>query len=335
MKAAVIEKVGSVAIREIDVPKIDSNEVLVRVRASGICGTDVHILHGGFIATYPVVPGHEFTGEVAEVGLDVTSIKKGDRVCIDPNIYCGTCPACKRNHQNQCYNLRAYGVTEPGGFEEYVAVNEKNIYRLSDQVSFEEAAFAEPLSCVILGVERAQPELGDRAVVFGAGPIGLLMAQVLRRAGVSDLVVVDISRRRLDIAASLGVGQTLVSDDHLDAQLRRISKIGFDLVVDCTGRPDVVQKAFSYTARGGKVLLFGVNPQDARVEINPYDVYLRDIKIIGTFSLRQTMAAALNMIGSGSVQVKPLLSHRLSLDEFSKGINLIGRDETMKVQVQF
>lgn len=335
MKAAVIEKVGSVAVRDIDEPVIQSDEVLVRVRASGICGTDVHILHGGFIATYPNIPGHEFAGEIADVGSEVSAFKKGDRVVIDPNIYCGICPACKKNHQNQCYNLQAYGVTRPGGFEEYVAVKEKNLHHLSDNISFEEAAFGEPLACVVLGVERVRPQLGDTAVVFGAGPIGLLMAQMLRRAGVSDQVIVDVSRRRLGIADSLGVGKTLVSDEHLDTRLKQIAPAGFDIVVDCTGRPDVVQKGFGYTARGGKVLLFGVNPKDARVEISPYDVYLRDIEIIGTFSLRHTMVAALNMIGSGSVQVKPLLSHRLSLDDFAKGIRLIGRDETMKVQVQF
>ena len=335
MRAAIIEAIGNLKVRDIPVPKVGKGEVLVRVRASGLCGTDVHILHGSFIAQYPVVPGHEFAGEVVEAGSDVDLFAPGDRVVVDPNIYCGMCPACKSNQQNQCYDLTAYGVTEPGGFEEYAVIKQQNLVKLSDNLSFEEAAFAEPLSCVIHGVNRTDLSVGDRAVIFGAGPIGLLMAQVFRVAGASLVAVVDISRRRLEIAEQLGVDYPVLGGDGLQRRLSGIAPNGFEVAVDCTGVSDVVASLFDYTGRGGKVLLFGVCSPDARIPISPYQIYLRDIKVIGSFSLCNTLLTAVRLMETGSVKVVPLLSHRLSIEEMDGALDLIGKDNTMKIQVQF
>jgi len=330
MRAAVVEEVNKLAINDVQEPIPGPGEVKVRVKASGICGTDLHILHGQFIATYPIIPGHEFSGEVVELGAGVRNMTIGERVVIDPVIFCGQCLYCQTNRQNQCYDMKAYGVNEPGGFGEFVTVFAKNIYPI-ENLDYTEAAFAEPLACVLLGTSRIAPQPGERALVFGAGPIGLLMAQSVRAAGAHRVVVVDKILRRLKIAEELGF--EVASPDKLASV--DTGSHGFENVIDCTGQPSVVQDLFSHASRAGKLLFFGVCPPTAKIEISPYQVYLRDLKIFGSFALCQTMENALRWLKSGVIRVDKLLSHQIGLDELPQGLDLIGHPETMKIQVVY
>jgi threonine dehydrogenase-like Zn-dependent dehydrogenase len=189
VKAAVVERPEVVRIEEREVPQPGAEEVLIRVRACGVCGTDVHILHAGFRADYPVIPGHEFAGEVVSVGDRVTHVRPGEPVVIDPNITCGVCPYCRRGLVHLCENLIALGVNLPGGFEEFCVAPAKQVYRLPDGLSWEEAAFVEPLACCVHGIDRAGISAGDSVVVIGAGPIGLLMVQLARLEGAREVIV--------------------------------------------------------------------------------------------------------------------------------------------------
>jgi len=330
MRAAVVEQVNKLVIRDVKEPIPGPGDVKIRVKASGICGTDLHILHGDFIATYPIIPGHEFSGEVVELGAEVTNVSVGDRMVIDPVIFCGRCLYCQTNRQNQCYDMKAYGVNEPGGFGEFVTVSVKNLYPI-ENLGYTEAAFAEPLACVLLGVSKISPQPGERALVFGAGPIGLLMAQAVRAAGAHGVVVVDKIPRRLKIAEELGFEVTFPE---------KISSVktgnhGFENVIDCTGQPSVVEDLISYVSRSGKILFFGVCPPSAKIEISPYQIYLRDLTIFGSFSLCQTMESALRWLKSGAIRVDKLLSHQIGLEEFPQGLKLIGQPDTMKIQVVY
>ncbi|BAS28042.1 zinc-dependent alcohol dehydrogenase family protein [Limnochorda pilosa] len=329
MKAVQFPAVGEVRMVELPDPTPGPGEVLVRVAAAGICHTDVHILHGNFPARYPVVPGHEFAGTVVAAGDGVDPSWVGRRVAVDPNVPCGTCPACKENRQNLCPNLEAYGVTLNGGFAELATVKLTNAYLIGD-LPFKVAAMAEPLACVVHGLNLLRLEPASHALIFGAGPMGLLLMQALKHAGAARATLVDLHHRRLEIGLELGADATLVDADGLQELAPEHGR--FDLVADATGVPAVVERLPRYVRDGGKILYFGVCPPDAEIRLKPYDVYRRDLQIIGSFSLRQTLAPALRLLASGAVRVEPLISHTFQLDEFEHWIQQVGKAETMKLQ---
>ena len=330
MQAGRIEKPHTALLADLPAPQPGPDDVLITVQAAGICGTDLHILKGEYEAQYPLVPGHEFSGVVAAVGDNVTRFKPGDRVTADPNIPCNRCPACQRNEPNQCENLAAIGVTRDGAFAEYVTAPEGNVFAIGD-MSFADAALVEPLACVVWGLKRVQVQPGDSALVFGAGPMGCLVAQALHRAGAARVVITDRVPYRLEIAASLGGIEPVLATD--TAALRGFS--GFDIVADATGVPQVVEDAFSYLRPRGKLWLFGVVPPGQRASFIPYDVFRRDLTIIGSFAVNRTFHESIALIQSGVIQVAPLISHRLPLSDFSQGFELAEHDpQRMKIQFE-
>jgi 2-desacetyl-2-hydroxyethyl bacteriochlorophyllide A dehydrogenase len=332
MKAAVLEQPGHAVVTEVDEPRYGADDVLIRVRAAGICGTDIHIFKGEYEARYPLIPGHEFSGEVAAVGGNVTRFEPGDRVTADPNVPCNRCNFCQRNEPNQCRNLRAIGVTGDGGFAEYVVAPEGNVFSIGD-MSYEAAALIEPLACVAWGLKQVEVQPGDSALVFGAGPMGVLLAQAVRSAGAARVVIVDRSPGRLELAAQLGATDTVLSDDGLSRRLNAIEPDGFDLVADATGAPSVLAGTFDYVRPRGKVWVFGVTPIGVKVEFPSYEVFRKDLKIIGSFAVNRTFPQSIAMIRSGAVRVEPLISHRLPLDDFNTGIELAQHGpKRMKIQ---
>jgi D-arabinitol dehydrogenase (NADP+) len=331
MKAAVLEQPGYATVTDVDEPVYGADDVLIRVRAAGICGTDLHIYKGEYEARYPLIPGHEFSGEVAAVGANVTRFKPGDRVTADPNVPCNRCDFCQRNEPNQCRNLRAIGVTGNGGFAEYVVAPEGNVFSIGD-MSYEAAALIEPLACVAWGLKQVEVQPGDSALVFGAGPMGVLLAQAVKSAGASRVVVADVSEGRLALAAQLG-SETALADHQLANRLKASAPDGFDIVADATGVPAVLASTFDYVRPRGKVWVFGVTPVGVKVEFPSYEVFRKDLKIIGSFAVNRTFPQSIAMIRSGAVKVEPLISHRLPLDDFNAGIEMAQHDpKRMKIQ---
>jgi 2-desacetyl-2-hydroxyethyl bacteriochlorophyllide A dehydrogenase len=322
-------------VREAPDPEPGPNEVLVRVAACGICGTDQHIFDGDFFPSYPLIGGHELAGEVVALGPQKfeTVLRPGDRVAVDPTIFCGSCFFCQRGQGNHCLNWSAIGVTRDGGFAEYVVAPTANVYPVGD-MDLEVAAFIEPISCVVYGLHRLGIPLGANALIYGAGPIGLLMLQLVRNGGASTVAVADLKQDKLDLAQSLGAHETVLADSGADDALRELSPLGFDVVIDCTGVPAVVEHMFTHVRDNGKLLFFGVNPPDARVAISPYDVYQKDLEIYGSFSLRYTFHDALALLQSGVVDVKPLLSNRFPIERFPEALALAGSGDALKVQIQ-
>lgn len=334
MKAGIFTQPGSAAVVDTPEPELDADGVLIAVQAAGICGTDVHIFKGEYEAVYPLIPGHEFSGVVEAVGANVTQFKPGDRVTADPNVPCGRCYFCQRNEPNQCRNLRAIGVTQNGGFAQYVAAPEGNVFSIAD-LSFEAAALIEPLACVVWGLKQIEVQPGDTALVFGAGPMGCLLLQAVKHAGASQVVIVDNVTSRLELAEQLGASVCLRADDSLDSTLRAMEPYGFDIVADGTGIPAVMQSAIGYTKPRGKFWVFGVAPVGSKMEIMPYDVFRKDLKIIGSFAVNRTFPQSIAMIRSGAIAVTPLVSHRLPLSDFVRGFDVAQRDPSrMKVQYQ-
>lgn len=332
MRAAFINRPDEAAFGSAPEPTFGPDDVLIRVRAAGICGTDIHILKGEYMADYPLIPGHEFSGEVAAVGANVTRFKVGDRVTADPNIPCNRCYFCQRNEPNQCLNLGAVGVTRAGAFAEYVAVPEGNVFPIG-QISYEAAALIEPLACVVWGLKLVEVQPGDSVLVFGAGPMGCLLIQAVRRAGAARIAAVDRSAWRLEVAGQLGATDTLPADDHLEARLKALEPYGFDVVVDATGIPAVIEAMFTYAKPRAKVWIFGVAPVGAKASFVPYDVFRKDLRIIGSFAVNRTFPQSIALVEQGAVQVEPLITHRLGLEEFSRGLEIVQQDpKRMKVQ---
>lgn len=313
MKAAVIEKPKVLRITEREVPILNDNEVLVKTKAAGICGTDVHIYTGEYFADYPLIPGHEITGEIAGICKGVKGFKEGDRVAIHPANYCFECHFCKKGAFNQCINKKAYGIKLDGGFSEYIKVNARNLYKLNS-ISFQEGAFAEPLGCVLHSLDRANISLGDDVLIFGCGTMGMLHLQSARVCGASSVTCVDIRKDKLDLAKKMGADYVFCADQTLDDNLKDVCKLGFDLVIDDTGSTKVIVNMPKYTKSRGTILYFGVCSKDVVVSIKPYEIFQRELKIIGSCSLELKFQESLKLIESKRVDVKQLISTTTDLN---------------------
>jgi threonine dehydrogenase-like Zn-dependent dehydrogenase len=199
---------------------------------------------------------------------------------------------------------------------------------------YEVAAFIEPISCVVYGLQRLRIPVGANALIYGAGSIGLLMLQLVAHSGASAVAVVDLNEDKLKLARSLGAHEVVPGGPGADEAIKTISPLGFDVVIDCTGVPAVVEHMFTHVRKNGKLLFFGVNPPDAKIAISPYDVYAKDLEIYGSFALRYTFHDAFALLQSGSVDVAPLLSDRLPIERFPEALRLAGSGGALKVQIQ-
>jgi D-arabinitol dehydrogenase (NADP+) len=327
MRAAKIERPGKMKVVEIECPEPALNEVLIRVMASGICGTDVHIFRGEYLGDYPVIPGHEFSGIVEGVGSAVTRFKPGDRVAVEPNIACDNCEACLNNRQNFCQNWSAVGVTRLGGMSQYTTAPEKVTFAIGD-LSFEQAAFIEPLSCVLHGLERLGAELADKIAILGAGPIGILLMQGVRAHGASHITLVDRNQARLEYAMQMGADVILPDLDALQPD-------AYDAVIDATGSLAVMRQSIDFARPGGKVLWFGVPPSGAEMILEPFKIFRKGLTVLSSFTSVRNSYQALDMLRSGRIHIDGLVSHRLPLEAFQHGIELIeqGLEGVKKVQI--
>jgi D-arabinitol dehydrogenase (NADP+) len=334
VKAAYYQARRELAVREAPDPEPGPSDVLIRVAACGICGTDQHIYDGDFGGPLPIIGGHELVGEVVAVGDQlVEDIRVGQRVAVDPNVSCGSCFFCQRGQVNHCLRLSVIGVTRDGGFADYVVAPETHVYSVGD-MDYEMAAFIEPISCVVYGLKRLRIPVGANALIYGAGPIGLLMLQLVNHGGAGAVTIVDLKKDKLELGQRLGASDVVLASDGADAALREVSPLGFDVVIDCTGVPSVVEHMFEHVRDEGKLLFFGVNPTEARISISPYDVYRKDLEVLGTFALRYTFHDAMALLESRSVNVAPLLSDRFPIERFPEALELAGSGEALKVQIQ-
>lgn len=328
MKAVWFPSPNDVSVGTLPDPDPDRGEVLVRVKASGICHTDIEVMRGNYgTSTYPIVPGHEFAGEVAEIGKDVSGISIGDRVVVDPNLQCGTCRACLRGWAHLCEHLGAYGVTVNGGFAEYCTVCAGAVHAIGD-MSFSEAALAEPMGCVLNGLSPLQDEIVERAIIFGTGPMGLLMGLTLKSRGTTEVIMVDRLEDRLDRAESVGL-RAINSDA---GEIARLSR-SCDLAVDATGVPAVVEKLPQYVGNGGAALVFGVCPSDARIAVSPFEIFRRQLSLFGTHSLNHNIPDALEVLKVVGASVQKVVSHQLPFEEIATVMGGRHLPGSMKIQM--
>jgi 2-desacetyl-2-hydroxyethyl bacteriochlorophyllide A dehydrogenase len=334
MKAAVLYKPGDIKVVDIKDPKPGEGEVLIRIYACGVCGTDHSLFVGGFPATYPVIIGHEFSGVVAATGKGVKNFVLGDRVTVDPNRVCHRCEYCRMGSEHLCENLSSMGVHSHGADAEYCVMPETNVYKIPDNVTFEEAAFCEPLACAIHGLELAHVRQGDTVLILGAGGMGNLITQLASQAGAAQVIVSEPIKFRREKA--LENGATSVIDplnQDVDSELRKIRRIGADVVLEVAGNLKLQSAAIYYARKGGQVVWFGCSPSDGKIEVNPYYVNDAELKISGSFNNPFATARAVRLLGSKKVRVDNLISHHIALKDYLDVFKIFGGPDTLKLMV--
>ncbi len=338
MRAAIIDAPGNIRVGSLPDPTPKSDGLVIRVGACGICGTDLHIVDGDSpLACYPVVPGHEFAGEVVAVGSNVpqgigtkaTKMTAGTRVAVDPSLFCGHCEFCRTGHGNLCLNWGAIGVTVDGAFAEYVRVPAANAYVLPENISFREAALIEPISCAVHGMHRLNPQSGDTFLLVGAGTMGLILLQMALRGGASKVAMVDLNMQRLERAKKLGA-----CDTQIDIyKVLENEPLGFDCVIDVTGVAPAIEGAFAAVKRGGKFMIFGVAPSEARISLSPFRIYNDEITVLGSMAVLYSFGPAVNLLSSGIIDTAEILTTALPLEDFPNALSMVRRGEGVKTQI--
>jgi 2-desacetyl-2-hydroxyethyl bacteriochlorophyllide A dehydrogenase len=328
MRAVVWEEPGKLSVSEVPDPTPGHGELIVKVGACGICGTDVHIADGEFPPTpYPIVPGHEFAGQVVALGDGLPpEWRGGERVAVDPSLFCGHCPACHAGRGNLCANWNAIGDTVDGAFAEYVKVPAANAYLIPDAVSDQQGALIEPLSCAVHGMRRIGSVVGEDVLVMGAGTMGLLLMQLLNRAGARSVSVVDRKASRLDAATATGATAVATDAGDLDTSV-------FGVAVDATGAPAAIEAAFARLDRGARLLIFGVTSGDAEVSLSPFRIYNDEIIVLGSMAVLNSFGAAAGLMADGAIVTDPLLADPYPLDRFGDALASVRAGEGIKIQV--
>jgi 2-desacetyl-2-hydroxyethyl bacteriochlorophyllide A dehydrogenase len=327
MRAAVIKAPGEVEVSTVEDPVPGPREVVVDVAACGICGTDLHILHGEFAPTLPVVPGHEFAGEVVALGTAVTELRLGDRVAVDPSLYCHECYHCRRGQDNLCERWAAIGVTTAGGAAEFARAPVGNCIPLPDHVRTEDAALIEPLSCAVRGYDILRSRLATHVLIYGSGTMGLMMLELAKRTGASTVDVVDLNSQRLETARVLGCTSAVTSADELDRPR------GWDVVIDATGNERAIQDGLGRVGKAGTFLQFGVADYATRVSIEPYRIYNQEITITGSMAVLHSYERAADLFAQGVLDPGVFISDRLPLERYPQALQQFAAGVGRKIQV--
>jgi L-iditol 2-dehydrogenase len=344
MKAAVLEALDRMVVKEVETPSPGPGEVLVRVRACAVCGSDLRIFHYGNPRVLPPQTlGHEIAGEVAAVGEGVEGFRVGDRVATGADVPCGVCPLCREGHGNNCAINYAIGYQFPGGFAEYILLNRTTIdygpvHHLPEGLSFAEAALAEPLACTLNGLEMCRLAVGESVVIIGAGPAGLLMAQLARHMGATKIILAQRSKARLELARRFHV-DVLVSTTEEDLAERvreETGGLGADVVVTACASPEAQVEAVQLAATRGRVNFFGGLPKGTPpITLDSNLIHYRELVVTGSHgSVPRHHRASLGLLAVGAVNARDLITHTTSLDDIHEAFRLVESRAGMKVIVE-
>lgn len=343
MQAAIYEGIEKLAVRETSDPGLPRGGVLLKVKSCAICGTDLRTYHhGSSFCEPPWIIGHEVAGEVIEVDRGVSGVARGDRVTVAAGIPCGTCRACTNGWMHLCSNVKAHGFHYPGGFAEYMAVDEgavaqKALNRIEDRVSYDQAALTEPLSCVINGQELVDVTLGDTVVVIGAGPIGCMHVEVARARGA--VCIIHVEQNTLRLAKAMTFGADHYVDASAEDPVKRVMEItgnrGADVVISACAAKEAQGQAVKMAALRGRVSFFGGLPKsDSLALVDGNAIHYKELAVFGAFASSPSQnRLALDLITSGKIRTDAIITHRLPLADIEQGIGLMDRGEALKVVI--
>ena len=336
MKAIVYDAPRQFKYKEVPEPEIQSDDVLVRIDACGLCGTDLHIHEGEFAPNFPLIPGHEFTGEIVALGGSVKGLRQKQRVVGNSNESCGKCFYCMRGDFLLCLNLRAYGVTQDGGFAQFLRIKADRIFPIGNLTS-REAVMVEPSACAVHGMEVLAMKPGSDVLLFGAGPTGQVLAQLLKLNGAGRLVVAAPPGPKLELAGRLAADEIVPIDrknpDRHRNRLRELNPTGFDYIVEATGSAFVCEDALQFVRRGGTLLVYGVYPETESVRFNPFDLFRREITIKGSFAQIDAFPRALAYLESGKIKVNEIVTDEFALEDWPKVLEHAWARKGIKIAV--
>jgi len=331
MKAAVYYGKHDIRVEEREIRRPEAGEVVVKVAFCGVCGTDAHIFHGdeGSVAVKPpAVIGHELSGTVAETGKGVSSLKAGDRVSIDPNLYCGLCYYCRSGREHFCSAMR----NPEGGFAEYCTIPVKAAIKIPDDMPFIDAAFAEPVACCLHGMDLTDVRLGDHALIIGQGTIGLIMTQLVKLAGASVINVVEPDEKKRAMAMRYGADHAFETAEGYLAFAASHADMRADKVFECVGKAETAATAIQTATKGATVMLFGLTPPNAAIEIHPFEIFRKELRITASFVNPLTQPRAIDLLYTKKIDVGGLVSERVPLNKLS-GVLMNPDPKKMKILV--
>lgn len=333
MRAVVFEGQGQLALQERPVPEPGPKEILIETAAVGICGTDTHVFDGEFEGTvFPLVPGHEATGTIVALGAGVNDgvfdFAVGDHVAVNPSTTCGECEFCLNGHQNLCPQWNGLGVVaSDGASQQFFTAPSRNVYKLRPETDLYQAALIEPLACAIRGWDVLPRRLGDHVLVYGAGTMGLLMAQLAGRAGAASVSIVDLNAQRLVTAEECGIPNRYTSADQAD-------RAKWDVVIDCTGNIRAIEDGLTRVKPAGYFQDFGVAPADRTAQYSPFRVYRDELNIVGTMAVHNSFGRAVELFEAGAVNAKAMISHSFTLDDYATALDMFRAGTGRKLQIR-
>ncbi|WP_447893664.1 Zn-dependent oxidoreductase [Vreelandella sp. GE22] len=337
MKAFQVNAPHDYQVDDVDVPTPAAGEVLVRVAFAGICGSDMHIIHGdNAFVRFPRITGHEFAGVVESTGEGVADIAAGERVCVDPVISCGTCYPCRINRPNVCSALEVIGVHRNGGFEEFVAVPAANVHKVPEHIGLDAAALVEPYTIAANVLDRMQPHRGDQLLILGAGMIGMTILQMARAMGIDEIIVTDVIDERLDAAKELGA--THVLNSHTQDVEKEILALtqgeGVPLIADAACVPALLPQMLRLASPAGRIGLLGFSVQPS--DLIQLEVIKKELTLVGSRLNNRKFPEVLALMASGKLDPLALVSHRLPLGEMPDAIDMLDHrpEEARKVLIR-
>ena len=321
MKAAVFYGKHDMKVEEVPMPQVGDRDVLIKVEACGICGTDVHIFEGdkgAAACTPPTILGHEFSGVVEATGRLVTKIKAGERVSVDPNHYCGNCVYCRDGIAHFCEHMTGFGTTVNGGFAQYCSVDERQVYRLGEHTSFEQGAMTEPLACCLHGIDQCGIRPGSHVAVIGGGMIGLLMVQLSKLSGAAKVVLLEPVEGKREMGHKMGADLCI---NPIGADVGRllaeqgISRL--DTVIECVGNVNTIRQAIGLAGKKSVVMMFGLTKPDDELTIRPFEIFEKEIELKSSYINPYPQKRALDLIDSGQVDVQSMICETAGLEDLA------------------
>jgi L-iditol 2-dehydrogenase len=322
MKAAVFCGRGDIELREVPVRVPGPKELTVKVMACGVCGTDLHIFSGAEGAaqcTPPTILGHEFSGVVSAVGSAVTGFAPGDRVCVDPNDMCGACDFCRSGREHFCENMTGIGTTTDGGFAQFCTVAAKQAYHMGDELTFEQGAMTEPVSCCLHGMDLAGVKPGDTVMIIGGGTIGQIMLQLAKSSGAAVLIMSEPVAEKRELALRLGAD---IAVDPLGGGIPAALEAGgiknIDVLIECVGSAQTMRDALSFAGRGASVMLFGLTDPACEIPLKPFELFKKELTVRASFINPYTFGRASELLRTGRVDITPLVTDRVPLERINE-----------------
>lgn len=322
MKSAVFYGKHDIRVEDAQMPEPKEGEVLIQVKACGVCGTDVHIYEGDKGAaevTPPTILGHEFSGVVVQKGAGVSRFDIGDRVCIDPNCYCGACEPCRNGLAHYCEHMIGYGTTVNGGFAEFCAVNERQVYLLGANTSFEQGAMAEPVACCLHGIDLCGIRPGHQVLVIGGGMIGLLMLQLAKLAGAAKVALLEPVASKRENGKQLGADVCIDPlHENVQAVLHGAGMHSIQTVIECVGRPSTIEQAIDLAGNKAVVMMFGLTKPDESISLKPFQVFQKELELKASYINPYTQKRALDLIDSGRLDVSSMIYEVCGLEKLEQ-----------------